>query len=58
MKPEFVKLWNSYPTQNSPCDGPYDNQCAIRMSVALCGEGTLKITKETYPEPKCAHGHA
>jgi hypothetical protein len=58
MKPEFTKLWNSYPPVKSPCDGPWGNQCAIRMSLALNGEGAIKITKQTYSEPKCAHGHA
>lgn len=58
MKPEFTKLWKSYPTEQHPCDGPWGNQCAIRMSIALNGEGTLKIGKNTYTEPRCAHGHA
>lgn len=58
MKPEFNKLWNSYPTEQSPCDGPWENQCAIRMSLALNAEGTIRINKTTYAEPRCAHGHA
>jgi len=58
MKPEFTNLWSSYPDDKKPCDGPWENQCAIRMSVALNGEGTIKINKNTYPEPRCAHGHA
>ena len=28
------------------------------MSVALNTEGTIPIGKNTYSEPKCAHGHA
>jgi hypothetical protein len=58
MKPEFTKLWSSYPAEQSPCDGPWGNQCAIRMSIALSAEGTIKINKSTYAEPRCAHGHA
>jgi len=58
MKPEFNKLWANYPSEQHPCDGPWANQCAIRMSVALNGEGTVVISKKTYKEPTCAHGHA
>lgn len=58
VAPPFVSLWNSYPSENKPCDGPWENQCAIRMSVTLNAEGTLKVNKNTYSEPKCAHGHA
>lgn len=57
-KPAFVNLWNNYPTEQSPCDGPWDNQCAIRMSLTLIGEGTLPVNSGTYTEPKCSHGHA
>ena len=56
--PSFINLWNGYPTVASPCDGPWGNQCAIRMSVALNTEMTIKINKSTYSEPKCAHEHA
>jgi hypothetical protein len=60
-KPSFINLWNSYP-QYSPgspvCDGPWANQCAIRVSIALCGERTLPVNSSTYSEPRCSHGHA
>ena len=58
--PSFINLWNSYPAYPSPpaCDGPWENQCAIRVSIALCGEHTLKVNASTYTEPRCAHGHA
>ena len=56
--PGFNGLWSSYPTTATPCDGPWDNQCAIRMSVTLNTEGTITVSKATYSEPKCAHGHA
>lgn len=52
-KPAFINLWNNYPTEQHPCDGGWDNQCAIRMSLTLNAERSI-----TYPEPKCAHGHA
>ena len=58
MKPNFEKLWNGYPTEDAPCDGGWGNQGAIRMSVALNAEGTIKISSATYSEPRCAHGHA
>ena len=56
--PAFVNLWNNYPTEASPCDGPWENQCAIRMSLTLNAELTIKVNKEKYPEPKCSHEHA
>jgi hypothetical protein len=63
-KPSFINLWNAYseilkahPTGN-PCDGPWGDQCAIRMSIALNAEFTININKSTDTEPKCAHGHA
>lgn len=58
MKPVFTQLWSNYPTVMDPCDGPWGNQCAIRMSIALNGEGTITISKKTYSEPRCAHEHA
>ncbi|AMB84273.1 hypothetical protein AWM79_02730 [Pseudomonas agarici] len=61
-KPSFINLWNSYPLYSPPhppaCDGPWKNQCAIRMSIALNRELTIKVNKSTYTEPKCAHEHA
>lgn len=57
-KPSFINLWSSYPTVKDPCDQPWGNQCAIRMSVALNGELTIKVNKSTYTDPKCKHDHA
>jgi hypothetical protein len=60
-KPSFINLWNSYPQYSydvPACDGPWINQCAIRLSMALCGEHTLPVNSSTYSEPRCAHGHA
>ena len=57
-KPAFINLWNNYPTEGSPCDGPWENQCAIRLSLTLNAEMTITVNKDTYSEPKCAHGHA
>lgn len=57
-KPSFINLWSGYPKEQSPCDGNWGNQCAIRMSIALNSEMTISINKSTYSEPKCAHEHA
>ncbi len=57
-KPSFTGLWNSYPREQTPCNGPWANQCAIRMSLCLNTDGTITVDKKTYPEPKCAHDHA
>jgi hypothetical protein len=54
-KPNFSMLWSSYPTDRSPCDQAYQNQCAIRLSIALAGGG-MRLTG--YKEPQCKHGHA
>lgn len=56
--PSFVNLWSNYPTESSPCDGPWDNQCAIRMSITLNAEKSITVDSGTYTEPKCSHGHA
>lgn len=58
MTPSFAKLWGNYPKASNPCDGPWANQCAIRMSIALNSEGKIKLTKMNYTEPTCKHGHA
>jgi hypothetical protein len=57
-KPPFAGLWSNYPASNTPCDGPWDNQCAIRLSITLNSEGTVTVSKSTYTEPRCAHDHA
>lgn len=63
-KPSFINLWKAYNDileahpNADPCDGGWDNQCAIRMSIALNGERSIRINKSTYSEPKCAHDHA
>ena len=57
-RPSFINLWNGYPTVADPCNEPWPNQCAIRMSIALNSEMTIKVNKNTYSEPKCAHEHA
>lgn len=56
--PSFINLWRSYPKKSDPCDGPWANQCAIRLSIALNGDKTILVSKGTYSEPRCAHGHA
>ncbi|WP_192984152.1 T6SS effector amidase Tae4 family protein [Pseudomonas sp. EggHat1] len=54
---EYLKIWNEYP-DGKVCDGPWANQCAIRMSYTLNADKTIKVNKATYTEPKCAHAHA
>ncbi|MCY1287969.1 Type VI secretion system (T6SS), amidase effector protein 4 [compost metagenome] len=56
--PAFINLWNNYPSENHPCDGGWDNQCAIRMSITLNAERSIHVDRNTYSEPKCGHGHA
>ena len=53
--PRFNLLLDSYPSENAPCDQGWDNQCAIRVSVALVDAG-FKLTN--YTDPLCKHGHA
>lgn len=55
LRVQFQTVWSSYPSSQMPCDGPYDNQCAIRMSIALMGAG---FSFGGYTEPRCKHGHA
>lgn len=57
-KPSFINLLNAYPKVKNPCDQPWGNQCAIRMSIALNGELNIKVNKSTYTDPKCNHEHA
>ncbi|KPW20249.1 Uncharacterized protein ALO83_03746 [Pseudomonas cannabina pv. alisalensis] len=63
-KPAFINLWKAYndmmgtSPSGKPCEGPWDNQCAIRLSIALCNERSLVVNSSTYSEPRCAHGHA
>ena len=63
-KPSFINLWKAYSDlvvthpNAAPCNGPWANQCAIRMSLVLNAELTVKVNKSTYTEPKCAHEHA
>lgn len=55
MRPNFSSLLSNYPSTNTPCNGSWENQCAIRMSIALQKSG-LSLSK--YTEPTCKHGHA
>ena len=63
--PSYARLAASYPTESEPCketdltgQEKWQNQCAIRLSIALNGERTLKVDSATYTEPTCKHGHA
>jgi hypothetical protein len=53
--PAFTKLWTKYPGELHPCDQPWPNQCAIRMSIALVDGG---LSLAGFADPKCKHGHA
>ena len=57
LKTAYERLMKAYPDFH-PCDGPYRNQCAIRMSIALNDEMTVKVNAGTYSAAKCGHGHA
>lgn len=54
----FGELWNAYPASD-PCVNPangkkaYDNQCAIRVGLALqrCG-----VSFRTFKGPRCEYG--
>ena len=56
----FSELWDNYPS-SAPCVNPttrkaaYDNQCAIRVGMALekCG-----VSFKTFNGPRCAVGPA
>lgn len=60
MIPKFIDLWKAYgellaKQTDFPCNGPWPNQCAIRMSIVLIASG---MSLDSYREPKCSHGHA
>jgi hypothetical protein len=58
-KPSFLNLWASYPDPEvRHCSDGLANECAIRMSLTLNAEKTLAVSKGSYSEPKCSHGHA
>lgn len=53
--PTFSTLLDKYPEEQRPCDQGWENQCAIRLSVALTDAG-FKLTE--YRDPLCKHHHA
>ena len=60
--PAYKALENNYPSERMPCtqttsagEPAWENQCAIRLSIALVGAG---VSLHRYSEPKCKHGHA
>jgi hypothetical protein len=55
MLPRFKSLLDNYPEDSEPCNQGWDNQCAIRVSIALVGAG-FPLT--AYTDPLCKHGHA
>jgi hypothetical protein len=55
LRVQYAALSNGYPKEIKVCDGPYDNHCALRMSMALLAAG---FSLAGYKEPMCRHGHA
>jgi Type VI secretion system (T6SS), amidase effector protein 4 len=53
--PLFQSLLGKYPKDLRPCDQNWDNQCAIRVSIALVDAG---FALTGYTDPLCKHGHA
>jgi len=50
----FQTLWDSHPYPDAPCSTEYfENQCAIRMGVALAGAG---VDIATFRGAKCYPG--
>lgn len=52
---QFAELSTHYPSEQYPCADGWDNQCAIRMSIALEGAG---LSLADYHAHTCSHGHA
>ncbi len=55
----FAELWNAHPGDNHPCldelgEPAFENQCAIRMGVALAEAG---FDMEGFDGHTCWHGH-
>lgn len=57
-QPSLAALFAAYPRDAFPCYKPYQNQCAIRLSLAINGEGTFTVSTRTYDGKRCPHGHA
>lgn len=61
----FWNLWRNYPTNQHPRDAQpcknkygrsaFDNQCALRLSIALERSG---VSLASFPGKVCTHGHA
>ena len=56
---DFKKLWANHPGRTFPCDrSTFENQCAIRMGVALEKTGIDTSSFDTlYPKRRCWFGH-
>lgn len=55
MTVTYDRLDSSYPNEQAPCGDGWENQCAIRMSIALEGAG---FSFDGYTDPLCSHNHA
>ncbi|HET9958480.1 MAG TPA: type VI secretion system amidase effector protein Tae4 [Polyangiaceae bacterium] len=60
---QFQSLWTNHPSnlgENAPCkdkagNSAFENQCAIRMGIALQDSG---VPLAGYPGAHCWHGHS
>lgn len=55
----FSEMWAAFPGDAQPCvpdnnEPMFENQCAIRLGIALEGAG---IDLSNYPGTRCWHGH-
>ncbi len=51
---DWLKVWEHHPAPVQPCDRSFDNQCAIRMGVALRGAG---VDLTSFGGAKCWFEH-
>jgi hypothetical protein len=51
---DWHEVWTSHPAPARPCDPSFENQCAIRMGVALRGAG---VDLSGFPGVYCWQGH-
>lgn len=55
---DFDALWRAYPPESAPCqsngDPNFENQCAIRLGVALQDAG---FSLAAFRGARCWHGH-
>lgn len=55
MSLSFYNLWANHPYFDSPCNGGFENQCAIRMGVALAASD---LDIRSFDGLRCWSGHS